>query len=96
MRSIAAIALLFTVGFAVAEDPAPAPKADLMAQFKAADADKDGTVSAEELAAVADEAAKAALTAADADADGAVTKDEIKAAKGAGKEHGEKKEKKAE
>ncbi len=85
MRTLATIALLLTAGFMVAQEAAPAAKADLMAQFKAADADKDGTVSVAELAAVTDEAAKAAITAADADKDGAVTKDEVKAAKGAGK-----------
>ncbi len=57
-RALASIALLITAGFIVAEDPAPAAKTDLMAQFQAADTDQDGTVSADELAAVTDEAAK--------------------------------------
>lgn len=78
MRILIALALALTAGFAVAAD---APKVDVKAAATAADANKDGALSKEEIAGIQDASAKAAVEALDANKDGAVSKEEWAAAK---------------
>lgn len=78
LRNLFALALVLTAGVAVAEESKPAAAA---AKFDVAayDTNKDGALSKEEIAAIADEAVKAQAVALDADKDGAVSATEAKA-----------------
>lgn len=73
MRKFLALALIITAGGLMAEEAKPATTA---VDIKAYDADKNGALSKDEIAAIKDEAAKAAVVALDADKNGEVSAEE--------------------
>jgi hypothetical protein len=72
MRKFITLALLVTASVVMAEEAKPAAAVDI----KAYDTDKSGSLSKEEIAAIKDEAAKAAVVALDANKDGEVSAEE--------------------
>ncbi len=70
-RSLLAITALLFAGVLAAAEPA---------ETGSYDTDKDGALSAEEIAAIADKNVRATLLKLDANADGAVSAEELKAA----------------
>jgi hypothetical protein len=77
LKTALVLALASVVGLAVAEEAAPAAAAVDIAAY---DSDKDGALSAVEIAAIVDEKAKADVVALDADKSGDVSAVEAKAA----------------
>ena len=77
MNKFLALALFITVGAVMAEDAKPvAVTAAAVVDVKAFDTDKNGALSKDEIAAIKDEAAKAAVVALDADKNGEVSAEE--------------------
>ena len=75
LKTAIVLALVAVAGFGFAEEPAAAT-----VDITAYDSDKDGALSAAEIAAIVDEKAKASVVALDADKSGDVSAAEVKAA----------------
>ena len=77
MTKFLVLALFITAGAVVAEDAKPfAANTVAAVDVKAFDTDKNGALSKDEIAAIKDEAAKAAVVALDADKNGEVSAEE--------------------
>jgi len=77
LKTAIVLAFAAVVGLGFAEEAAPAVATVDIAAY---DSDKDGALSAAEIAAILDEKAKASVVALDADKSGDVSADEAKAA----------------